>query len=123
MRKPHGVCGRNGVQIGGSNVAEFGQLTFIPSVAAHPFAGFERRDAFLDSLNGDGDRIYGGVAQIDGIQGIDFLEVAVGVNEPRSNRVALEVDDVSVFRGSLPPRGVRSDGDDLSAGDCNGLRH
>ena len=47
----------------------------------------------------------------------------MGVDQAGRHGAAHEIDDARVLGGGLPRRGVRSDRDDFSAGDCDGLRH
>ncbi len=108
-----GVVGRDFVEVGGVDVAVFGEFSLVPAGAADPLAGFGGGGFGLDAAEDLGDAAR--VAQGDVVELIDagVLVVAVGVDESGCGGSAVEVEDLGVGVGEGEDLLFCADGDDL----------
>ena len=96
-----------------------GKLAFVPAGTLNPLAGFGGSDFFADEFDGFGNGL--DVTELDGVEVVGGVEVAMGVDESGSGGAALEVDDASVFGSEVADFFVRANGDYFAAADCDGL--
>src|SRR5205823_11194076 len=92
--QPDGVVRRDFVEVGGVDVAVFGELALVPAGAQDPFAGFSDGDAGLNAADDFGDAF--GVRQLDVVKLVDaaILKVAVGVDEAGGGGSAVEIENL-----------------------------
>ena len=115
--QPDRVVGRDFVEVGGIDVAIFGELALVPAGAEDPFAGFGDCRTGLDAADDLGDAC--GVGQLDVVELVDasILIVAVGVDESGSGGSAVEVEDLGVRVGEGENLLFGADGDDCAVAD------
>ncbi len=119
--QPDRVVGRDFVEVGGIDVAIFGELALVPAGAEDPFAGFGGCGSGLDAADDLGDAC--GVGQLDVVELVDaaILIVTVGVDEAGSGGSAVEVEDLGVRVGEGEDLLFGADGDDCAVADGEGF--
>ncbi len=81
------MVGSDGVEIGGGEVATFGELGFVPASALDPFTGSKRGGFFADEVDDVLDA--GDFAERDVVEDGSFVEVAMSVDEAGSDGEAV----------------------------------
>ena len=91
--EPDRIVGGNGVEIGGGDVAVFGELAFVPAGAADPFARLHESDLGLDP--GDDFSYRSRIRELDAVEFFDacLSDVGVGIDQARRCGTTVEVDD------------------------------
>src|ERR1022692_1679374 len=91
--EPDGIVGGDGVEIGGGDVAVFGELALVPAGAGDPFARFDESDLGLYTGNDFSHR--SGIGELDAVEFLDtsFGDVGVGVDQAWGGGMTVEVDD------------------------------
>ena len=92
VSQPHRIVCGDRIEIGGGDIAPFGELALVPAVAQQPFAGFQCRNSQPYAPHHLGDAR--DVAQIHVIQFPDSAvgDVRMAVDEPRRRGPAMQID-------------------------------
>ncbi len=119
--QPDGIVGGDFVEVGGVDVAVFGQLALVPTGAEDPFAGFGGCGSGLDPADDLGDA--GSVGQLDVVEHVDaaILIVTMRVDESGSGGSAVEVEDFRVGVSEGENLLFGADSDDCAVADGKGF--
>src|SRR5580700_3052863 len=93
MDEPDGVIRGDGVEIGGGDVAMFGELALVPAGAGDPFAGLDQSDLGLYTGNDFSHR--SGIGELDAVEFLDTSigDVGVGIDQAWGGGMTVEVED------------------------------